>query len=131
MKKQIKPILLLPILAVLIALLAALYLHTRPAAVPGEKSVSVCVVHGDGTTRSFQYQTRLDYLGELLLTEGLVVGEGGPYGLYIKEVDAEVADFTESGAYWALFEGDSYATQGVEATVLEDGDEFSLVYTLG
>ena len=131
MKKQAKLTLLLLGFAALITLFAGLFLHTRPDAVPGAKSVTISVVHSDKCTKTFLCQTQLNYLGELLLEEGLVAGEYGPYGLYIKEADGEVADYAVNGAYWALFEGDEYAMQGAEATVLEDGDQFSLVYTLG
>ena len=68
---------------------------------------------------------------DLLLSEGLAAGEQGQFGLYIKEVDREVADYSINGAYWALFEGDSYATQGADTTPLTDGDQFRLVYTIG
>ena len=131
MKKNTKLTLALVALLAVIALFAGLYLSSRPAPVPGVKSVTVAVVHSDESTKTFQYQTRLEYLGDLLLSEGLVVGEPGDYGLFIKEVDGEVADYAVNGAYWALYERDSYANQGADTTVLEDGDAFSLVYTLG
>lgn len=131
MKKNIKLIVAFLILLALVGLFAGLYLVSRPDTVPGTKSVTVEVVHSDESTNTFHFQTDAEYLGDLLLSEGLVIGEQGAYGLYIKEADGEVADFATNGAYWALFEGDEYATQGADATVLEDGDTFSLVYTLG
>ena len=60
-----------------------------------------------------------------------MVGEQGPYGLYIQTVDGETADYSVDKAYWALFEGEDYATQGADQTVIEDGDSFRLVYTIG
>ena len=118
-------------LAAAIALLAGLYHFTLPTPVPGTKSVTVSVIHSDQTTKTFRFVTDKEYLGDLLLTEDLVSGEQGAYGLYIIEVDGETAIFEENGAYWALFEGDSYAAQGADTTVMEDGDVFSLVYTRG
>ena len=124
---------ILPALALLVvaALFGGLYWATRPQPVEGLKSVEVVVIHADQSEKSFHYETTETYLGTLLLNEGLIKGEDGPYGLYVKEVDAEVADYDVNGAYWALFEGESYATTGIDATPLEDGDQFSLVYTLG
>lgn len=115
----------------LIGLFSSLYLTTRPTPLSGEKSITLTVVHSDQSTKTFHFQTDLEYLGQLLQAEQLIVSEQGAYGLYITEVDGEVATFETNNAYWALFEGDSYAMQGADTTVLRDGAEFSLVYTLG
>lgn len=130
MKKTKLTLALLALMAA-IALFAGLYRFSRPNVVTGTKSVTVSVVHSDKSIKTFAFDTDKTYLGDLLLSEGLVAGDQGAYGLYIKEVDGEAAVFEENGAYWALFEGDSYATQGADATVTEDGDMFSLVYTRG
>lgn len=131
MRKNTKLTLVLLAFLALVGLFARLYLTSRPAPVSGIKSVTVEVVHSDKSTKTFHFQTDLEYLGQLLQAEQLVVSEQGAYGLYITQVDGEVATFEENNAYWALFEGDSYAMQGVDSTVLEDGAVFSLVYTLG
>lgn len=131
MKKNTNLALVLLAFVALVGLFAGLFLTSRPTPVSGMKSVTVEVVHSDKSTKTFHFETNLDYLGELLQEEQLVVSQQGAYGMYITEVDGEVAIFEENNAYWALFEDDSYAMQGVDATVLEDGDMFSLVYTLG
>lgn len=131
MKKSVKLTLALVALLLVAAVLGGLHLVTRPAPVAGEKSVEVIVIHADKSEKTFHYDTDEEYLGPLLLEDGLIKGEQGAYGLYIKEVDGEVADYAINGAYWALFEGEEYATQGIDTTVLQDGDRFSLVYTLG
>ena len=41
----------------LAVLLFVIWNQNRPAAVEGDKSVTVEVVHGDGTEKTFQYQT--------------------------------------------------------------------------
>lgn len=131
MKKSAKLTLSLIALAVVAALLNGLYFATRPTPAAGTKAIEVVVIHADKSENVFRYETDAEYLGPVLMENGLVKGEQGAYGLYIKEVDGEVADFAVNGAYWALFEGEEYATQGIDTTVLEDGDRFSLVYTLG
>lgn len=130
MKTSTKLTLSLIALAAAAALLGGLYLATRPAPAEGTKTIEVVVVHGDKREASFRYETQEEYLGSLLQKEGLIRGEDGPYGLYITEVDGEAADHSTNGAYWALYEGGEYAAQGIDATVLEDGDHFSLVYTV-
>ena len=131
MKKHTKLALSFAALLVVAALLCGLHLATRPAPAAGEKAIAVTVIHSDKREQTFRYETDALYLGPLLMEDGLVKGEQGAYGLYIKEVDGEVADYAVNGAYWALYEGEEYATQGIDTTVLEDGAQFSLVYTLG
>ncbi len=130
-KKHAKLSLALLAFVALIGLFAGLYLSSRPDTTPGDKSVTVEVVHKDEVSRTFHFQTDKEYLGDLLLSEGIVKGEQGQFGLYIREVDGERADFDLDKAYWALFVGEDYATQGADVTPLQDGDSFRLVYTLG
>ena len=117
--------------ALLIALFAGIYAFTRPDTTAGAKTVTVEVVHKDTTSKTFTYRTDEEYLGTVLLEEGLVKGDMGQYGLYITEVDGEVADFAVDKGYWALFEGEEYAVQGADTTPIADADRFSLVYTIG
>ena len=67
----------------------------------------------------------------MLQEEGLVEGEQGDYGLYITAVDGEEAVYEEDGAYWALYQNGEYAMQSADLTPINDGDQFSLVYTIG
>ena len=131
MKKNKKIIIAAIILVVLIAAMAVIYVSTRPATAEGEKSFTVEVIHGDGSEKTFTYQTDAEYLGEVLLDEGLIQGEVNQFGLYIITVDGEDAIYEEDGAYWALYEGEDYAQQGIDETPVLDGSEFSLVYTVG
>lgn len=118
-------------LVLLVVLFAGVWIWTRPATSEGSKSIRVEVVHSDGTARTFTYQTDEEYLGEVLLAEGLVAGDESEYGLYVTEVDGETASWDDDGAYWAFYVGEDYAELGVDQTVIADGDEFSLVYTVG
>ena len=131
MKKSAKRLLPVLILLAVAALLAGLYLSSRPEAAAGVKSVTVDVVHGDGSTKTIPYQTDLNYLGPLLLSEGLIKGDMGAYGLYITEVDGEVADYSQNKSFWAVFIGDEYATAGADLITLTDGGAYALVYTIG
>ena len=131
MKKNRKLIIAAVIIVVLIAAMAVIYVSTRPETAEGEKSFTVEVIHGDGSKKNFTYQTDAEYLGDFLLDEGLIQGENSQFGLYINTVDGEDAIFETDGAYWALYEGDDYAQQGIDQTPILDGSEFSLVYTVG
>lgn len=116
-------------LIVVAAILAGLYFLFRADPPEGDKTVTVKVVHADQSEKEFTYETDDEYLGELLTEEGLVEGETSEYGMYITKVDGEQAVFETDNAYWALYENGEYASTGVDQTVLDNGDEFSLVYT--
>lgn len=118
-------------LVVLIAVMAGVYFTARPTTESGAKTISVTVIHADGSEKQFQYHTDEEYLGPVLLAEGLVEGETGPYGLTIYVVDGEKADWNENQSYWALYVGEEYATTGADSTPVKDADTFKLVYTIG
>ena len=118
-------------LAVAIVLLGGLFMATRPEAVAGGKNITVTVVHGDGSEKVFEYATEAEYLGEVLVSEKLVNGEMGQYGLYFDTVDGEQAVWEVNQAYWSILIGEEYATVGADGIVLTDGGEYSLVYTIG
>ena len=114
-----------------IAVMAGLFLATRPETVEGGKTITVTVVHKDGTEKVFEYATDAEYLGDLIVAEGLVNGEEGPYGLYFDTVDGETASWDADQSYWSILIGEEYATVGADGIVLTDGGEYSLVYTIG
>ena len=130
MTKNRKMILGVVALIVAAALLLGVYFITRPETVRGAKTFTVTVVHRDETAKTFTYHTDQEYLGKALLDKGLIQGEDGPYGLYVTTVDGETADYDTDGGYWALYQGEEYAMQGIDQTPVADGDAFSLVYTV-
>jgi len=129
MKKQVKIILAVVALVVVIGLLLGLYFATRPDTQEGTKTFTMVVVHGDGAAKEFEYKTDAEYVGTVLIEEGLIQGEDGEWGMYIAVVDGERAVYEEDNAYWALYVGEEYATQSIELTPIEDGATYKLVYT--
>jgi len=127
--KNKRNILLLVVLSVVVVALLAAYFLTRPGATYGPKEFTLTVVHSDGNSKTFTYQTREGYLGKALQDEGIISGEDGPYGLYIHEVDGERAVFEEDAAYWAFYEGEAYAMLGIDKTPIQHGAVYKLVYT--
>ena len=114
-----------------VAVLAGVYFGRKPTTSGGDKGITVTVIHADGSEKQFRYQTNEEYLGPVLLAEGLAEGEDGPYGLTIYVVDGERADWNENQSYWALYIGGEYATTGADSTPVNDGDSFTLAYTIG
>lgn len=118
-------------LAAVLVLMLGIYLGNRPDTVEGAKTVTVEVVHKDGSEKAFTYHTDEEYLGAVLLAEGLVEGENSEYGLMIMVVDGETADWSVDQSYWAFYIGEEYATTGVDTTPVTDGASYSLVHTIG
>lgn len=95
----------------------------------GSKTFTVIVIHKDKTEKRLVYKTDEQYVGKVLQAHGLIKGNAGPYGLEITEVDGEKAVYTEDKAYWAVYEGEEYALQGIDTTPVVDGGIYKLVYT--
>ena len=129
--KNKKLIVSLVCLVLVVALMAGIYLATRPETAEGSKTITVSVTHSDGTVKEFEYHTDEEFLGPVITENGLVEGTVGEYGLMIESVDGEKASWEENQSYWALYIGEEYATTGADTTTIHDGDAFSLVYTIG
>ena len=91
--------------------------------------ITVTVVHADGTSKDFTYETDEEFVGPVLEKAGLIKGNMGAYGLEITEVDGETAIYDTDKAYWAVYEGEEYALQGIDTTPVKDGGVYKLVYT--
>ena len=124
---------LVSVLALIVAaaLFVGIWLVSRPETAVGGKHITVEVVHKDGSEKMFTYHTDAEFLGPVLLAEGLAVGEEGPYGLMISAVDGETADWNVDQSYWALYIGEEYAVTGADTTPVRDGGVYRLVYTIG
>lgn len=124
--KQKKIILGLAVLAAVAAVLLLVYRTFAPKPVAGAKTVTVEVVHGDGTTRTEELHTDAEYLGEALKeAEGLVDGEQGPYGLYIKSVDGEAASDADR-TWWCITKGGAEVPTSADLTPIADGERYEL-----
>lgn len=127
--KQRKVFLPLAALAAAAVLMLGLWYFTRPQTQAGQKTVVVEVVHGDQTSKEFTCETGQEYLGQLLLDEGLVSGEKGPYGLFITEVDGETAQ-DSLRQWWCITREGERVDTGVDATPIADGDHFELTLSV-
>ena len=104
-------------------------LDAAPEKSEGKATITVIVVHKDGTEKTFTYTTEEEFVGPVLEADGLISGNAGPYGMEITHVDGEKAVYTEDNAYWGVFEGEEYALQGIDTTPVVDGGIYKLVYT--
>lgn len=83
------------------------------------------VVDKDGNETKFEIHTDKETVGEALLELELIDGDDGEYGLYVKSVNGITADYDTDGVYWAFYINDEYASTGVDATPIKDGESYS------
>lgn len=83
------------------------------------------VVDGEGNQKAYEVRTDKTTVGAALLDVGLIEGEEGPYGLYVKTVDGITLDYDTDGKYWAFYVDGAYAVNGVDATDIEAGASYA------
>lgn len=91
----------------------------------GSKTFTLEVCAYDKTVK-FTVKTDKSTLGDALLELGLIEGDEGPYGLYVKKVNGILADYDEDQTYWALYIDGEYATTGVDTTEAVSGTVYKL-----
>lgn len=92
----------------------------------GETAFSLHVVDDKNNVSAFAINTDKETVGEALLELGLIEGDEGPYGLYIKKVNGILADYDKTGTYWAFYINGEYAVSGVDTTTITDGATYEL-----
>jgi len=91
--------------------------------------VAVVEVCAEDKTVTFTVNTDKDTVGDALFEHGLIDGEDGEYGLYIKKVNGITADYDIDQSYWAFYIDGEYATSGVDTTEIAQGATYRLEYT--
>ena len=82
----------------------------------GKTIFDFTVVDPEGNNAHFEIRTDKETVGEALLEVGLIDGEDGPYGLYVKTVNGVTVDYDKDGKYWAFYENGALAAKGVDQT---------------
>ncbi|MBQ4570012.1 MAG: DUF4430 domain-containing protein [Ruminococcus sp.] len=78
---------------------------------------------------TFTVNTDETLVGAALLENGIIAGDDGPYGLYVKTVNGIFADYDVNGTYWGFYQDGEYAMNGVDATNIENGAHYEMVYS--
>ena len=94
----------------------------------GAKTV-VVEVKAEDQQVTFTIKTDKDTVGAALLEHGLIAGEEGAYGLYIKQVNGITADYDVDQTYWSFYINGEYAMTGVDTTEITEGATYRLEYT--
>lgn len=91
----------------------------------GEKSFAFTITDADGNETELKINTDKTLVGEALQELGLIAGEEGPYGLYVKTVNGITVDYDTDGKYWAFYIDGEYAPTGVDVTEIKEGATYS------
>ena len=91
----------------------------------GEKTVVVEVAAEDQKV-TFTIKTDKSTVGDALSEHGLIEGDEGDFGLYVKRVNGIEADYDKDQTYWAFYIDGEYGMTGVDLTEIEEGVVYRL-----
>lgn len=117
-----KKILSLILIAAIIMTFAACGKKTSESA--GTKHFTFIAVDKEGAETKWDISTEKTIVGDALTDEGLIEGEEGAYGLYVKKVNGIEAIYEVDGTYWSFYIDGEYAMTGVDATEIVDGSTY-------
>lgn len=131
MSKIVRNILIaVAVLLVLVAAAFFIYKANLPAAVEGGKTITVEVVHGDGTEKDFEILTYAETLRGALDQAALIDGTESDYGIYILTVDGETADESLQ-QWWSITQDGEMTAYGADDQVIADGEHYELTLVTG
>ncbi len=85
--------------------------------------VLTVVVSAEDTSVTFTINTDKETVGAALLEHNLIEGADGMYTV----VNGMTADYNVDQTYWAFYENDAYANQGMDDTAIANGVTYKLV----
>lgn len=121
---------LLVLLLTLVLTAGLTWFVNRPQASGGAKSITVEVVHGDGTTKRFPLRTDAETLRQACDEQKLIAGQEGEHGLYVLTVDGETADESIQ-QWWYVTKGGAEHFYGVDETMIRDGEQYEFTLKTG
>ncbi|MBR2454232.1 MAG: DUF4430 domain-containing protein [Clostridia bacterium] len=106
---------------------SALYLEDTEL---GEGAKTIVVeVKAEEKSVTFTVHTDKDTVGAALIEHGLIAGDEGQFGLYVKYVNGMLADYDIDQTYWSFYINGEMAMTGVDGTPITEGETYQLVYT--
>ena len=129
-KKTLKAFIAVVAVAVLALGAFLAWREFSPKAQEGGKQLQVEIVHGDGSVKTLEISTDAENLRSALESAGILSGEDGPYGLFVKTVDGETVNDANQ-EWWCFTKGGETMVTGVEDTMIADGDKYEITFTVG
>ena len=93
-------------------------------------TVTVTVVHGDGSENVLELETDQETLGRALVEEGIVEDNQTTYGLYMLTVDGETVD-EGNQEWWCVTKDGEALMTGADETEILDGECYEITFTVG
>ena len=117
------------IFVVLIVTMTLIWTNFREKPVEGSKAITIEVVDADGDSTKYELNTDAKYLQTAMdeaKEKGLTyAAENG----MVMNVNGETASWEKDNAYWCFYVNEKACTVGIAEQVVEDEDEFKIVYT--
>ena len=92
----------------------------------GKNYFNLTVTDLNGQSSQFSIKTDKTTVGDALQELGLIEGEDGQYGLYVKKVNGISADYDTDKTYWAFYIDNELAMSGIDATDIVNGTSYAL-----
>ena len=92
----------------------------------GKTQFALTIADLSGAETHITVNTDEKTVGAALTALGLINGEEGPYGLYIKSVNGITADYDKDQTYWAFYQGEDYASASADQTEIVPGTAYAL-----
>ena len=92
----------------------------------GATEFAFVIVDKEGNETAITVKTDKKTVGEALLDTGIVEGEMGDYGLYVKKVNGIAADYDVDQTYWAFYINGEYAMTGIDTTEILPGNTYMM-----
>lgn len=99
----------------------------------GSKKVDVYVTAADKSVK-LTVKTNEEKLGAALLALGIIEGDMGEFGIYIKVVNGMTADYDVDASWWGFNKVLPDGTRetmmtGVDGVTISDGEAYELIYS--
>jgi hypothetical protein len=91
----------------------------------GKTTFDFEVIDLEQKVTKFKVKTDKTIVGDALIENGLIEGDEGDFGLYVKKVNGIVADYDADQTYWAFYINGEMAMTGVDGTEIEEGAVYS------
>lgn len=115
-------------LVAVVGIMVGIWVVTRPEVQEGGKTITVEVLHKDGTVNSYTIQTEAETLAEAMKEKSLL-GEDDN-GMYYT-IDGETTDYSLDESWWKLLKNGADPNEGANTVTIADGDVFRWEYTIG
>ena len=103
-------------------------LYTEDTALgTGSVQFTLIVEHVNDKKVTFTINTDKTILSDALTEIGILEGHDSTYGLYIDAVNGVTHDYNTDKTYWAIYEGDAYASTGIDGISVVNGAIYKLV----